>query len=112
MLDSIVTCKCVSKRQCEMNIFSIEFNIGNGGVSNLVGHSKSKKHIELRNSASCYSKLCFRKPGETVNENVSDLQNLKKPLLSAQAEIIWVLKVVYSQFTFRSCLDLSELFHL
>ena len=112
MLDSIVTCKRISKRQYEMNIFSIEFNIGNGRVSNLVSHSKSKKHIELQNSASFYSELCFRKPGETVTENVSDLQNLKKPFFSAQAEIRWALKVVYSQFTFSSCLDLSELFYL
>ena len=52
-----------------------EFNIGNGGVSNLVSHSNSKKHIELQNSAGSFSKLCFKKPGETVNENLSDLQN-------------------------------------
>ena len=54
---------------------SKEFNISNGGVSNLVSHSKSRKHIELQNSVRSYSKLCFKKPGQTVNENVSDLQN-------------------------------------
>ena len=79
-------------------------------MSDLVSYSKSKKHIELQNSARSYSKLCFKKPGETANANVSDLQNFKKPLLSIQAEIRWVLKVVYSQFTFWSCLGLSELF--
>ena len=61
-------------------------------MSNVVSHSKSKKRIELQNSAGSYSKLCFKKPGDIVNENVSDLQNFKKPLLSTQAEIRWVLK--------------------
>ena len=79
-------------------------------MSNLLSHDKSKKHIELQNSAGPYPKLCFKKPGETVNENVSDLQNLEIPLLSTQAEIRWVLKVVYPQFTFRSRLGLRELF--
>ena len=34
----------------------------------------------------------------------------KKLLLSTQAESRWLLKVVYLQFTSRSCLGLSELF--
>ena len=52
-----------------------------------------------------------KKPGVTVNENFSDLQNLEKPLLSTQAgNSRWVLKVVYLQFTFRSYLGLSKLF--
>ena len=79
-------------------------------MTNLLSHSKPRKHIELQNSARSYSKLCFKKPGQTVDENVSDLQNLKKPLLSTQAESRWLLKVVYSEFTSRSCLGLSELF--
>ena len=64
----------------------------------------------MQNSARSYSKLCFKKPGQTVDENVSDLQNLKKPLLSTQAESRWLLKVVYLQFTSKSCLGSSGLF--
>ena len=39
---------------------SNEFNIGNRGMSNLVSHSKSKKDIEMQNSAGSYSKLFSR----------------------------------------------------
>ena len=84
-----------AKHSARCTLCSKEFNINNGGVSNLVSHSKSKKHIELQNSAGSYSKLCFKKPGETVYGNVSDLQIFKKPLFSTPAEIRWVLKVVY-----------------
>ena len=47
---------------------------------------------------------------QVLTLNVSNSQNFKKPLFSTQAEIRWVLKVVYSQFMIRSCLGLSELF--
>ena len=38
------------------------------------------------------------------------MQNFKRPSLSTQAEIRWILKVVYSQCVFRLCLGLSKLF--
>ena len=68
------------------------------------------KSIKLQNSDGSYSKICFNKPWETVNENGSDLHNIKRLLLSTQAEISWVIKVVYSQFALSSCLGLSILF--
>ena len=71
-----------AKDSTRCTLYSKEFNIGNGGVSNLGNHSKSKKHIEFQNSVCSYSKLCFKKPQETANENISDLQNLKNLLLS------------------------------
>ena len=39
---------------------SKEFNIGKGGMSNLVSHSKSKKHIEFQNSACSDSNFVSR----------------------------------------------------
>ena len=105
----------LAKESARCTLCSKKNNIGNGGVSNLVSHSNSIKSIncksiKLQNSDGSYSKICFNKPWETVNENGSDLQNIKRLLLSTQAEISWVIKVVYSQFALSSCLGLSILF--
>ena len=75
-------------------------------MSNLVSHIKSKKHIELQNSAGSYYKLSLKKRRETVNENVSDLQNEKKHVTfnSSRNQLGFKSGIftIYVQSTFQS----------
>ena len=101
-----------------------DFKIDNGGTSNLLSHSKPKKHVELEKSASSYSTLFFKKKPpdpkptdeksvnekETSSNNSSSLDHLKVPLSSTTAEIRWALKIVMDQSPFRSCLNLKGMF--
>ena len=103
------------------------FKIDNGGVSNIISHTKSNKHIDLEKSSRSYSTLYFKKKEAPIstdsttvtkstakdkasNNRNTTLENLRVPLSSTEAEIRWVLKVVMAQFTFRSCLDIKDLF--
>ena len=57
----------LAKESARCTLCSKKNNIGNGGVSNLVSHSKSMKSIncksiKLQNSDGSYSKICFNKP--------------------------------------------------
>ena len=103
------------------------FKIDNGGVSNIISHTKSSKHIDLEKSSCLYSTLYFKKkeapisPDSTTvtkltakdkasNNRNTTLENLRVPLSSTEAEIRWVLKVAMAQFTFHSYLDIKDLF--
>ena len=110
--------------RCE--ICNRNFKIDNGGVSNIISHTKSNKHIDLEKSSRLYSTLYFKKieapistdsttgAKSTAKDKASNrkkpLENLRVPLSSTETEIRWVLKVVMAQFTFRSCLDIKDLF--
>ena len=93
------------------------FKIDNGGVSNIISHTKSNKHINLEKSCRSYCTLYFKKKeapistaSTTVTKSTAKDKAPNNPLSSTEAEIRWVLKVVMAQFTFRSCLDIKDLF--
>ena len=48
----------------------------------------------------------------SARKSTSTLDNLIIPVSAAKAEIRWVLKVVDSNFSLRSCLDLNDLFRV
>ena len=48
----------------------------------------------------------------SARKSTSTLDNLIIPVSAAKAEIRWVLKVVDSNISLRSCLDLNDLFQV
>ena len=48
----------------------------------------------------------------SARKSASTLDNLIIPVSAAKAEIRWILKVVDSNFSLRSCLDLNDLFRV
>ena len=86
------------------------------GFAALLSHVKGKKH-KCR-VFSPVSRLYFQGNTSTASEapsagkSTSTLDNLIVAVSAAKAEIRWVFKVVGSNFSLRSCLDLNDLFQV
>ena len=86
------------------------------GVAALLSHAQGKKHKSNLDCFSAVSRLYFQGNTSTASEapsarkSTSTLDSLIVPVSAAKAEIRWVLKVVDSNFSLRSCLDLNDLF--
>ena len=86
------------------------------GVASYSPMLKAKKHKSNVDCFSPVSKLYFHGNTFTASEalsarkSTSTLDNLIVPGSAAKAEIRWVLKVVDSNFSLRSYLDLNDLF--
>ena len=95
------------------------FKIDNGGVSNIISHTKSNKHIDLEKSPRSYSTLYFKKKEASIstdsttvtkstvknkasNNRNTTLENSWVPLSSTEAEIGWLLKVVMARSIYFS----------
>ena len=110
---------------------SKNFSILKMGVSAIISHMNGKNHQRVKNVTSPLQLLYFKpkEPDEIDKENCSDcvpstlsatkdvVVELKKqgmiskPSVRAlDAEIRWVLKVVMMHVSYRSCLNLNELF--
>ena len=84
------------------------------GVSALVSHAARAKHKERLRTYNPISSLC------SMNKNVNKdtpkatstprLDSLMSSVAVSQAEIYWAMKVHWSHLSFRSCLNLNELF--
>ena len=114
-----------------------KINIEKMGISALLSHAKGKKHIEREKTTSPLSSIFFQTKSTVslesastsnsssidqnrkLSENSLDIkssnsnrliENMVVPVSVSLAEIRWVLKVVSSSFSLRSCLNLNELF--
>ena len=99
-----------------------EFDTGNMGRSSLDSHAVSAKHKERLKERESLSALYFVEQPvvnqvaicssntSVINNGQQDLDSLILPLAVSHDEIRWVFKVVLSNASLRSCLDLSELF--
>ena len=84
------------------------------GVCALVSHAARAKHKERLRTYNPISSLC------SMNKNVNKdtpkatstprLDSLMSSVAVSQAEIYWAMKVHWSHLSFRSCLNLNELF--
>ena len=93
-------------------------NIEKMGFVDLLSHAQDKKHKSNVDCFSPVSRLYFQGNTSTASEapfatkSTSILDNLMVPVSAAKAEIRWVLKVVDSNISLRSCLDLNDLFQV
>ena len=102
-----------------------EIDISNMGESSLKSHLKSKKHLEREpcKSGKSFFQPVERKSGEESAINTKDQPKEGSSTLTQRcissfverdaiitAEIRWVLKVVQSNYSQRSCEDIAELF--
>ena len=87
-------------------------------VAALVSNAQGKKH---KSNVDCFppvSRLYFQDNTSTASEapstrkSTSTLDNLIVSVSAAKTNIKWVLKVVDSNFSLRSCLDLNDLFRV
>ena len=104
------------KAKCQLSMK--DFDVGNMGKSSLDSHAGSKKHKDRVKTRESMSTLYFDKnsseaPSDSRSSNsVSSptLDSMLKSVSVSHAEIRWVIKVVLSSSSFRSCLELNELF--
>ena len=88
------------------------------GIAALLSHAQGKKHKSNVDCFSPISRLCFQGNTSTASEvpsarkSTSTLDNSIVPVSAAKVEIRWVLKVVDSNFSLRSYLDLNGLFRV
>nr|XP_047131808.1 uncharacterized protein LOC124810777 [Hydra vulgaris] len=102
------------------------------GVSALDSHATGKKHKEharTHNAADIFftdftteisgdkaASSNFQELSPHSNKVLNDkvtqptIEDLQSPALVTKAEIIWILNVVVSHFSLRSCLNLNEIF--
>ena len=91
-------------------------NVEKRRVATLLSHAKGEKHKSMVDCFSPVSRLYFQGNTSTTSEapsarkSTSTFDNFIVPVSAAKAEIRWVLKVVDSNFSLRSCLDLNDLF--
>ena len=71
-------------------------HIKNMGVGTLTSHSKYRKHQNVQN--------------HFAEGKQGPLQQFLTPVSTLNAKIKWCLKVVMSNFSFRSCSDINKLF--
>ena len=83
-------------------------------VSALVPHAAGAKHKERLRTYNPISRLCFM--NENVNKDTpkatstSWVDSLMSSVAVSHAEIYWAMKVLWSHFSYRSGLNLNELF--
>ena len=91
-------------------------NVEKMRVAALLSHGQGTKHKSNLDCFSLVSRLYFQGNTSTASEAPSaikstlTLDNLIDSVSAAKAEIRWVLKVVDSNFSLRSCPDLNDLF--
>ena len=115
----------IHSAKCSLCYTTID--IASMGKSAIESHSTGKKHLKALDRRNSLSTLCFQKQQKeqsasqqgTTSATTQNVTSL--PLTStvsslivksgvSRAEILWVLKIVKSHFSFRSCEDTSELF--
>ena len=88
------------------------------GISALTSHLSGQKHSEIALLRKSQTRtLFFRKEpqsgaAESRSAKVTKVEDLVIPASTIRAEILWILKVVTSHFSLRSCLRLNELFEI
>ena len=96
-----------NQRKCKLCCKT--FDIGNIGIAALESHAKGDKHkLKLLSSGT----INIQQLHKATNKS-GDKRTLKSFVVSSAvmaAEIKWALKIVTSHFSFRSCLDINELF--
>ena len=88
-------------------------DIAQMGASALVSHAKGAKHKERVNNYSPMSSLYFTKERQSNNDSPTcsssgsscRIDSMLSSLAVLHAEIYWVLKVLSSHFSYRSCLS-------
>ena len=85
------------------------------GKSALTSHSKGNKHqINVKNFnpvSGLFFKCSSSKPSSSKNTSNKKIDLMISTLAVSHAEIRWALKVLTSHHSFRSCLNLNQLFH-
>ena len=94
-----------------------EFDVGNMGKSSLDSHMSGKKNKDRMKARESMSTLYFdtnsaEASSDSCSSSVSSptLNSMLNSMTVAHAEIQCVIKVVVSSSSFRSCLELNELF--
>ena len=100
--------KDTAKYELGQKIFKIDI----ARVSNVVSHSQGKIYKSRVKTASLYSTLTFKLKTAVSSSEKSTIINVnfKKLLESTHAEIRWAIKCVTSQFSFRLCISINDLF--
>ena len=87
------------------------------GVSTLSSHTKGAKHQEIFRSYKSTGPLFFEKDqgsilctfSDTTKANDGRVDAMMNSVAAFHAEILWVMKVVTSHFSYRSCLNTNSL---
>ena len=97
----------VTKAKCKLCCKT--FDIGNMGIADLESHAKGDKYkMKLSSSGTVYIQQFYKATNQS-----GDKGTLKSFVISSAVmatKIKWALKIEMSHFSFRSCLDISELF--
>ena len=106
-----------TSRKARCTLCSKNFDISNMGVSALLSHQKGSRHIQLANHGNTIN--AYLTPSESRDSDRVENQLSSSAVSSLavkndviKAEIIWVLKVVSSHFSFNSCSDINDVFKL
>ena len=98
-----------------LQVLQKEFDISNMGTSALTSHLSGQKHSEIALLRKSQTRaLFFRKEPQSgaAESRSAKVEDLVIPSSAIWAEILWILKVVTSHFSLRSCLGLNELFEI
>ena len=93
---------------------NIVIDITKLGVSALVSHTARAKHKERLITCNPISSLCFM--NKNVNKdtpkatNTPQVDSLMSSVAVSHAEIYLAMKLLWSHLSYRSCLNLNELF--
>ena len=106
-----------SSRKARCTLCSKGFDISNMGMSALLSHQKGSRHIQLANHGNTMN--AYLTPTKLKDSDRADKQPSSSAVSSLavrsdvmKAEIIWVLKVVSSHFSFNSCSYINDVFKL
>ena len=115
--------KTKDKTVARCTLCKLDISLSNMGSSALDDHARGKKHSEKVKSRETGIELFFQtsksstntdfsseKPATVEKKQKNTLEDLIINENTLNAKIRWILKVVISHLSFRSCIDLNKLF--